>query len=119
MRVHRRVDGVGFGGLTVEDVVGGDMDEKCVVSEAGLSQDHGSGRVDQLGQFGLVLGLVDGSIGCAVDADVDFVCVEAMFNIVVVGDVECINVGKGPTVALVVVGELLQRSAQLSVTSCH
>src|SRR3546814_3614388 len=67
-RRDRIVLAVGAAFATIEDVVGGKVDERRAGGRAGLGEEAGAVAVHRHGPSFLTLGTVDGSVGGAVDA---------------------------------------------------
>jgi hypothetical protein len=63
--------------------------------------------VDEHGQLGFVLSLVDGGVGRAVDAHVYLVMGEAFFHGILVADVQRVNIGEIPMMQCVANGDFL------------
>src|SRR3546814_16466035 len=66
-RRDRIVLAVGAAFATIEDVVGGKVDERRAGGRAGLGEEAGAVAVHRHGPRFLTLGTVDGSVGGAVD----------------------------------------------------
>ena len=76
-------------------------------TQACFSQDFRREGIDQSGQLRLVLGLIDGGVGGAVDADLNHVGIKATCYGILVADVQSVNIGEKPMVFMAASGKSL------------
>ena len=110
---------LGTGGVVevaAENVVGRNVDEEPADLVHGDSKISDGRSVKQLGEGGIVLGLVDVGIGGAIDDGLDMLVLHGLQHGVGVGDVELGDVGEEVTVLGMLCDET-ELAAQLAVGS--
>lgn len=107
----------GAGGValrTAEDIVGRDMDERAVILSDSFGEIADGCRVEQFGQRGVILGLVDVGVGGAVDNHADVVVMYHFFDGCGIGDVELGHIGED-VIVTGTAGGIAEAVAQLTV----